>query len=283
MLIVNSSELKARSLTDAKKVRLKLKARLSSNTILWGIPLVLVSLALWEILPRIGAISPIFFPPFSKVFLDLQGLFASGVILKHIGVSLYRAFVGFFLAIIVAEPLGFLMGRYRKFERITDLLVQALRNTSQFALLPIFIIALGIGEASKIAMTFYASVWYLLINTISGVKNVDPLLVKAAISMGTSEKDIFKKVIFPASFPSVVAGARLGFRSSLMAVIAAEMLAAKSGLGFFVQNAQLRFHFTDMYAGIIVLCILGLLFNYFLVWLEHKVTSWKVQTENINQ
>jgi NitT/TauT family transport system permease protein len=112
-------------------------------------------------------------------------------------------------------------------------------------------------------------------NTISGVKSVDPIYIKAAKSMGTSDRDLFMKVILPASIPSIVVGARLGAKISLMVVIAAEMIGAKSGLGFFIQNAQFNFLVTEMYAGILALAILGLAVNYILVWFEKKTTYWK--------
>ncbi len=249
---------------------------------LLGIPLIVIFLIVWEVAPRIGILNPIFFPPFSKVIQAFQTLVATGELQSHIGISLFRALTGFVLGAVLAIPLGFLMGRYRLFEQVTDLWIQGLRNTSQFALLPVFIMLFGIGEVSKIAITFYASIWFLLINTISGVKGVDSLLIKAAISMGTSDRDLFKNVIFPASFPSIVSGARLAIKSALMAVIGAEMLAAKSGLGYFVQNSQLMYRIPEMYAGILVLTILGLLLNYVLVWIEKRATSWKTQTENLN-
>jgi NitT/TauT family transport system permease protein len=150
-----------------------------------------------------------------------------------------------------------------------------MRNTSQFALLPVFVLLLGIGEASKIAVTFYAAVFFLLVNTIVGVKLVDPLLLKAAKSMGTSDWDLFRKVIFPSAIPSIVAGMRLGVKASLFSVIAAEMLAARSGIGFLIQNAQLMLRAADMYAGILVLTVVGLLLNYLLVWIERRATHWR--------
>ncbi|NMC60741.1 MAG: ABC transporter permease [Candidatus Methanofastidiosa archaeon] len=256
-----------------------LKEKISSVSL--GIPLVVLFFAIWEAAPRIGVLSPIFFPPFSVVIHALLNLILTGELQTNIIASLFRAFIGFFLGVIVAVPLGFIMGRYSLFEKITDLLIQGLRNTSQFALLPVFIMLLGIGEASKIAMTFNAAIWLVLINTISGVKGVDPLLIKSAISMGTSDKDLFKKIIFPASFPSIVAGVRLAIKSSLMSVIGAEMLGAKSGLGFLIQNSQLTYRIPEMYAGILVLTIFGIILNYILVLVEKKATSWKSQNENL--
>ena len=249
-----------------------------ASAVLFGVPLLLLFFAAWEVAPLTGIVSPIFFPPFSKAVIALKGLILSGELFGHIGISMQRALTGFFLAVVVAVPLGFLMGRYSRLEKITDLFIQGLRNTPHFALLPVFIMVLGIGEASKIAITFLAALWFLLINTISGVKCVDPLYIKAARSMGSSDAEIFVKVILPATIPSIVAGARLGVKSSLMAVIGAEMLAAKSGLGFFIQNSHLMYRIPEMYAGILTLALFGLLINYLLVWLEKSATPWNAST-----
>jgi len=134
---------------------------------------------------------------------------------------------------------------------------------------------LGLGESSKIAIIFYAASWQILMNTINGVKSVDPIYIKAARSMGVSDFELFTKVILPASIPSIVIGARLGANVSLMVVIAAEMIGAKSGLGFFIQNAEFNFLVPEMYAGVLTLAIVGLTVNYLLVWAEKKMTSWK--------
>ncbi len=245
------------------------------GTFAYGLPLLLAFLALWEIAPRLGWLNRIFFPPLSEVSEAWYAMMLDGTLTTNIGISLQRAAIGFVLAVIVAVPLGFLMGRYPLFEKVSDLLVQTLRNTSQFALLPVFILLLGIGEASKIAITFYSSIFFLLINTISGVKSVDPLLLKAARSMGTSDIDMFRKVILPASIPSIVSGMRLAVKASIFAVIGAEMLAAKSGLGFLIQQSQLMMETADMYAGIITMTAIGLLVNYLLVWFERWATAWK--------
>ena len=240
-----------------------------------GIPLVLLFFAVWEALPRLGIIDPLFLPAFSTTIQTLFELAVSGKLLVHVLVSLQRASAGFGLALLLSVPLGFLMGWYNKFERYTDLFVQSLRNVSTFALLPIFLLLLGLGESSKIAIIFYGASWQILMNTISGVKSIDPIYIKAAKSMGVSDWELFKKVIFPASIPSIVIGARLGAKIALMVVIAAEMIGAKSGLGFFIQNAQFNFMVPEMYAGILTLAVLGLVVNYLLVWFEKKTTSWK--------
>lgn len=248
-------------------------------TILKGVPLLVVFFAFWEAAPRLGLLNPIFFPPLSVVVEAWVEMLRTGVLGRNIGISLQRAALGFGLAVVVALPLGVLMGRYARFEQVTDLMVQTLRNTSQFALLPVFIMLLGIGEASKVAICFYSSVFFLLVNTIAGVKSVDPLLLKAARSMGASDLDIFVKVILPASIPSVAAGARLAVKASIVAVIGAEMLAAQSGLGYLIHQSQLMMETPDMYAGILTLTFIGLAVNYLLVALEARATAWRGQAE----
>ncbi|MDW5316911.1 ABC transporter permease [Rhizobium sp. PL01] len=270
--------LRSRDTFKAAPARRKSRA-LHLGTFGYGVPLLITFFIFWEIAPRLGWLNAIFFPPLSEVLTAWYAMLLDGTLSANIGISLQRAFIGFALALVFAIPLGFLMGRYSTFEKVSDLLVQTLRNTSQFALLPVFILLLGIGEASKIAITFYSSIFFLLINTISGVKSVDPLLLKAARSMGTSDLDLFGKVILPASIPHIVAGARLAVKSSIFAVIGAEMLAAKSGLGYLIQNSQLMMETADMYAGILTMTFIGLIVNYLLVWFERWATSWKSPSE----
>lgn len=193
----------------------------------------------------------------------------------HIAASLQRSLAGFGLALVVGITLGMLMGWYNRIEKYADLIVQSLRNTSTFALMPVFILLLGIGEVSKIAIIFFGAVWPILINTISGVKSVDSIYIKAARSMGVTDGELFKKVILPASIPSIISGVRLGVKTSLMVVIAAEMIAANSGMGFFIQNARTIVQTDQVYAGVLVLVLMGLAANYAMVWIEKKATYWK--------
>ncbi|MBU4221934.1 MAG: ABC transporter permease [Euryarchaeota archaeon] len=244
-----------------------------------GSLIIVIFLALWELLPTVGIIDRVFLPPVSEVAMALVKMISSGSLIDHILISLQRAFLGFALAVLVAVPLGILMGWYKLFERFVDPLIQAFRNTSTLALYPVFILFLGIGEASKIAILFKAALWPILINTISGVKTVDPLLIKSARSMAVSNVFLFRKVVLPSSIPSIASGIRIGASIALVVLVAAEMIGAKSGLGFLIINSQYNFMIPEMYAAIVILVLLGLIINYALVWLEKKATGWK---EEIN-
>ncbi|NJD53951.1 MAG: ABC transporter permease [Candidatus Methanoperedens sp.] len=242
--------------------------------------LVFIVIFLWEILPRSGIINPILLPTFSLTIITIKNLFLSGELLVHLSASLKRSLLGFGLALVAGISLGLVIGWYNRIEMYSDLLVQSLRNTSTFALMPIFILLLGIGELSKIAIIFFGAVWPILINTISGVKNVDPLFIKAARSMGVNDRELFRKVILPASVPSIIAGVRLGVKIAIMVVIAAEMIAANSGMGYFIQYARTVIQTDQVYAGVLVMTVLGLAANYFMVWIEKKATYWKGDIDN---
>jgi NitT/TauT family transport system permease protein len=235
----------------------------------------LVFFLLWELLPASGIISKAFFSPPSEVFEALMRLIVSGELWTHTSISLQRAITGFGLAAIIMIPLGFLMGWHKGFEEIADGLVQALRQTSSLSLFPVFILFLGIGEVSKIAVIFWGAQWPILLNTISGVKSVDPLLIKSARSMGSSATSLFRKVVIPSSLPSIITGLRLSATHSIIVLVAAEMIGAKSGLGYSVINWEYNFMIPEMYAAIVTLALLGLITNYSLVWLEKTTTKWK--------
>ena len=234
-----------------------------------------IFLILWELLPASGIINKAFFAPPSEVFEALIRLTASGELWIHTRISLQRALTGFSLAAITMIPLGFLMGWYRGFEEIADGLVQTLRQTSSLSLFPVFILFLGIGEISKIAVIFWGAQWPILLNTVSGVRSVDPLLIKSARSMGSSEVSLFRKVVLPSSLPSIITGVRLSATHSIIVLVAAEMIGAKSGLGYSVINWEYNFMIPEMYAAVVTLALLGLITNYSLVWFEKTTTKWK--------
>jgi NitT/TauT family transport system permease protein len=236
---------------------------------------IVIFLIIWEILPRAGIVNRTFMPPMSEILIYTVNSLYSGDLQKHVIISLSRSFTGFALAIGMAIPLGFALGWFNQFERYLDSLIQTFRQTTVFALFPLFILFFGIGEVSKIAIIFYGSMWPILLNTISGVKNVDPLLVKSARSMGVSRIDLFRKVVIPAAFPTIFTGIRLGATFSIMIIVAAEMMGASSGLGYILINSQYNFDILRMYSAIITLAVIGLMVNYILVWFERRTTAWK--------
>ncbi|HWR09136.1 ABC transporter permease [Sporomusa sp.] len=238
----------------------------------FGIVLVLL---VWELAPRLELIDPFLLPPFSEVIQSLFRMVVSGEIFRHFSISISRSFTGFFVGIGIAIPLGIFMGWYSKLEEVVDPLVQACRNSSVLALYPVFLLFFGLGEASKMAIIIWGTIWPSLLNTISGVKNTDPLLIKAARSMGVSRLTLLYKVIAPAALPSILTGVRLSAASSILVLVAAEMIGANAGLGFMIFYFEERYAVPEMYAGIITMSLLGVTINYLLVALEKRLTGWK--------
>jgi NitT/TauT family transport system permease protein len=232
-------------------------------------------LAIWEILPRLGLIDPVFLPSFSTVINSLAELTTSGELWRHTWISFERAFSGFALATLLAVPLGFLVGWYKPVERYLDPTLQAFRQLPTLALFPVFILIFGIGEVSKIAIITKASFWPVFLNTVSGVAQLDPLLVKCARSMGVSKFGMFRRIVLPASIPSMFSGLRLSATTALLMLVAAEMLGAESGIGFLIFNCEARFMIPEMYAAILALTVYGIVLNYVLIAVQKRVSRWK--------
>lgn len=231
--------------------------------------------ALWEVAPRIGLAEPTFLPPLSEVLAAGFTLIANGQLFEHLGASLMRSLTGFALSLVVAVPVGLAIGWYEGVARTLNPLIELLRNTAALALLPVFILLLGIGEASKIALVVYSCSWPLLLNTIAGVRGVDPLLIKSARTMGVTPLQLFRKVILPAAVPTIFVGIRLAGAVSVLVLVAAEMIGAKAGLGYLVIYSQFNFQIPQMYFGILAITAVGLVFNAILVGLERHFSAWK--------
>jgi NitT/TauT family transport system permease protein len=242
-----------------------------------GSAAVVLFAALWELVPRfvLDESTRTFLPPLSEDLRALWGLVADGELAEHLLASIGRSAAGFALAVAAGVPLGLLIGWYRPVARFLQPLLELARNTAALALLPVFTLLLGIGELSKISLVFYACVWPVLLNTIAGVHSVDPLLVKAARSLGLSSPRLFRKVILPAAVPTVFTGIRLAASYSILVLVAAEMVGAKAGLGYLINTTQVNFLIPQMYAGIIAVSVLGVLVNQGFVALERRFSTWR--------
>jgi NitT/TauT family transport system permease protein len=229
----------------------------------------------WEVFPRLGLVDATFLPPLSEVLTAWWQLVQSGELADHARASLGRSLAGFGLAIVAAIPLGLLIGWYQPAATLLTPLLEVFRNTAALALLPVFVLILGLGETSKVAIIFYACSWPILLNTVSGVRTVDPLLVKSARSLGLGPLRLFQKVVLPAAVPTIFTGIRLAGAYSILILIAAEMVGAKAGLGYLINYAQYNFAVPDMYAGIITISAIGLVVNQLLIMTERRFSTWR--------
>jgi NitT/TauT family transport system permease protein len=176
-------------------------------------------------------------------------------------------------------PLGLLIGWYATVGRVLNPLLEIFRNTAPLALLPVFVLILGIGETSKIAMVVYGCSWPILLNTVTAVRQVDSLLIRSARSMGLGSPELFAKVILPASVPTIFTGIRLAGQAAMLVLIAAEMVGAREGLGFLINSSQYNFAIPQMYAGIVTIAALGVAVNYLLLFAERRFSRWRTSLE----
>ncbi len=166
------------------------------------------------------------------------------------------------------------MGQIPAVERALDPILQLFRQTSALALYPVFILLMGLGETSKVFVIFWATLFPVLLATIGGVKQVDRKLIEMAESYGASRLTVFRRVVLPASVPSIFVGLRLSATTALLLLIAAEMIGANKGVGFQVMNAQFNFQIPLMFAAIFLLAFLGLAANALLVALQNRLCRW---------
>lgn len=236
---------------------------------------ILLFLGIWETVPRIGLVDPVFLPPFSDVAVALKDLASSGELWTDTQASLIRSFSGFGISIALGIPIGLLLGWYTPLADFFNPLLEVFRNTAALALLPVFVLILGLGETSKISIVVFACFWPVLLNTVAGVKGVDPLLIKSARSMGLPAYRLFQKVILPAAVPTIFTGIRLAGAYSILILVAAEMVGAKEGLGYLINASQYNFRIPQMYAGIVAISLIGLLFNWILLRVERRFSTWR--------
>ncbi|WFR84669.1 ABC transporter permease [Arthrobacter sp. Y-9] len=249
-----------------------------SGRVLWSTGAIALFLLLWEFGPGLflDEATRVFLPPLHEVLAALGKLIESGQWQEHVLASLGRSVSGFAIAVGLGVPLGLLIAWYRGLDRFLNPLLEVFRNTAALALLPVFTLLLGIGEVSKISIVAYAAFFPVLLNTILGARSVDPLLIRAARTLGLGSGRLFLKVILPSAVPTIFTGVRMAGTASVLVLIAAEMVGAKAGLGYLITNAQSSFLIPDMYAGILTVAVLGFTVNYLLVALERHFSRWRL-------
>ncbi|MDR1081690.1 MAG: ABC transporter permease [Deltaproteobacteria bacterium] len=237
---------------------------------------IIAFLALWQIAPWLGLVDGQFIPPFSEVLRDGWALVKTGEFFIHVATSTQRALLGLVGAIAVGVPAGVcLAGFFPRATRFLNPLLSLLGNINPFALFPLFILLFGVGEVAKFAIIFWSAVFPILNFTIYGVGNVDPLLVRAARSMGADRPRIFWKVILPASVPSVFTGFKMGATVAFLFLIAAEMLSATAGMGYMVHNASMNNYIPRIYVGVLGIALLGMGMTVLINRLERTLLSYR--------
>jgi len=213
-------------------------------------------------------------PPPALVAREFWQLLQTGDLFTHIGASLGRVFSAWTVAGLVAVPLGLAMGRLPTVERLLDPLVELIRPISPLAWIPLAILWFGIGEAGKVFVVFVGTFFPTLISTIAGVKRIDPVLIHAGQVLGCADRvALFRKVVLPAAMPNIVTGLRISFGTGWAAIIAAELVAARSGLGYLISNGMEILRADRVLVGMVIIGVLGVVFDTLFRSLQRRI-SW---------
>jgi len=214
-------------------------------------------LAAWEAYTRLAGVDPIFLPPISTILERFWELLWSGEIIWQAAASLGRLFAGYSLAAAVAISLGLFIGSFQVLRDILDPVIEMIRPVSPISLIPLAILWFGIGPESKIFVIFMASFFPILLNTVAGVQSTDQLMIRAARALGASRMRILCTVSIPAAAPFVYTGLRISMSIAFVVIVAAEMVAAQSGLGWLILDAQRVYDTSTMFVGIVTISGLG--------------------------
>ena len=236
---------------------------------------ILCLLAIWELVCLSGVVSSLFLPAPSSIINALLEMIADGEIGVSLAASLYRILAGFFVGSLIGLAVGLVTGTSALMDKIGTPIVNAIYPIPKIALLPLFILWLGIGELSKVTIIALGVFFPVAMNTYSGVKNVDTLLLKVAASFNASWWMTMKSVVLPNALPMIFAGLRLAAGTSLLLLVAAEMIAAQVGIGALILHYGDLMITDKLMAGVIVLSLLGLVFNLILQFVERKAIPWK--------
>ena len=242
----------------------------------WISPILLV--LCWAIMTRAGWIESWFLPAPSLVFQTLSEMVISGEVPYHTAISMGRAALGYILAAVVGISLGLLIAWSLIIEDFFDPLIELIQPLSSFALVPILFLWFGVGNTSKIIIIFKSCFFPILLNTIAGIKGVDKKLTMAARSLGANGRQLWMRVLIPSALPTIITGLRISTAMAMMSLVGVEMLSSDSGLGYLVIDAQRTFDTKRVFAGIIVLSVLGFSVDQVARIIQSKLLSWHTET-----
>jgi len=231
-------------------------------------------LVVWQALVQTGNLNELFLPAPLSVLKAMWALTLSGRLPWAVLVSLNRVVQGFVYGALAGIVLGLLTGAIGWVEDVLDPWIASLYPIPKSALFPLFLLWFGLGDPSKIITIAVGVLFLVLVNTMTGVKSINPLLVKAALDLGASRLQVFVKVILPGALPNIFTGLRLGAGMALILVFITEIEATKAGLGFLLWESFQLLETKDVFAGVVTFGLLGVATTWVLQWIERRTCPW---------
>lgn len=258
--------------TAGKSSRMYMPKFLGQLRHLIGIPILL---AVWELGVRYGWINGNFFPAPSAVVRALIDLAEAGLLWRDVEASVMRVTVGFLIAAASAIGLGMALGRAPRIAAYMMPLIDLIRPISVIAWIPLAILWFGLGDGSAWFIIFLGAFFPIFTNAFLGAQSVAKIHIQVAQCFGASRWLFIRKVLFPSALPYIVAGLRVGLGVGWMCVIAAELIAATSGLGYMIQMARTTIETEKVIAGMVVIGVIGFIMNAIMLWVERRLVSWE--------
>ncbi len=248
--------------------------RKSEQVVLGLVGLSIIAVA-WQAASGLGWINPIFISSPSQVVATAVRQTLEGNLWADFRITVAEFAVSFGASVLIGVIFGMMMGWYRRVEYAADPFIWFLYSSPLIAFYPLFVIWFGLGFNTVVMIGFILAVIPIAVNTFSGVKEVNPLLVRAARSFGASTWQILTKIAFPSAIPMIVTGLRIGVERTLVGVIVGEMFTSNQGLGFRISYYGSRLHTADLFVSIILVVLFGLLLTQWLRVLETRLMKWK--------
>ena len=257
------------------------RARSGALDLLIGTVSVIAFFAVWQLVTTITKFP--YFPPPSAIVANAWNkwfggpwytFFLSETGVQQLAPSVGRVLIGWAIAVVVGVALGFAVGLWPRFAAYLYPTIEFMRNLPPAALLPVFLLILGVGDGMKVAFIALTVVWPILLNTIDGVGAVDQTQLDSARAYKIRPSRVLRSIVLPSALPKIFAGLRVSLSIALILMVVSEMLAATNGIGFEILTGQRSFKIVDMWSGIIVLSALGVILNMLIQLVEHRALRW---------
>lgn len=239
-----------------------------------GILVFVIFLLIWSLLSYTEIIASTFLPTPHVVLLTAFRMLVDGDLFNHIGYSVWRVAAGFLIASLIAVPLGILMGTLKVFEGFFEPFIGFIRYMPASAFIPLFILWIGLGEGEKIAVIFFGTFFQQTLMVMDVTKNVSNDLIDVAYTLGATRRNVFKKVILPASLPGIVDTLRITFGWAWTYLIVAEIVGSTVGLGYMIMQANRFLNTEKIFVGIIVIGLLGMISDVIFKLIYRKLFPW---------
>lgn len=237
---------------------------------------------LWELLDQFTLGGGLFLPPPSRIMVAWFSLSHNGELPVATLNTLERCFAGYFIAVIIAIPLGTAMGSSSRIYNLLEPLVESLRPIPSAAIIPVAILFFGIEDSMKISVVVYGCLWPILLNTIHGIHTTDSVLIDTGRTFGLKGIELLQKIVLPAALPSIVTGCRISLAIALILSITVEMIGGGPGLGYLILDFERSFRYPEMYAGILTLGLVGYGINWGISNLDRRFLAWsKTATDRL--